>query len=71
MAIQRRLTTDADFEEAMARQLGIRVFRDDQIVDSGGVIIRFDDSTIILQSGVGDLSYHPRALCEFFELKRR
>ncbi|RUS46792.1 hypothetical protein [Cohnella sp. AR92] len=71
MAIQRRLTTDADFEEAMTRQLGIRVFRDDQIVDSGGVIIRFDENTIIIQSGVGDFAYHPRALCEFFELKKR
>ncbi|THF78063.1 hypothetical protein [Cohnella fermenti] len=71
MAIQRRLTTDSDFEEAMAKQHGIRVFRDDQIVDSGGIIIRFDENTIILQAGVGDLSYHPRSQCEFFELRRR
>lgn len=71
MSINRRLETDADFEEARARQLKLRVFRDDHLVESGSAIVRFDDSTVVLQSGVSDLSYHPRALCEFFELRRR
>lgn len=71
MAINRRLTTDADFQEALERQLRMRVFKDDHIVDSGGVIVRFDDITVVIQSGVSDVAYHSRRDCEFFELKRR
>jgi len=70
LAINRRLITDADFEEAKAKQVRLRVFRDDHIVEAGSVIVRFDDATVVLQSGVGDLAYHPRSACEFFELKR-
>ncbi|QHT59071.1 hypothetical protein GXP70_03250 [Paenibacillus lycopersici] len=71
MAIYRRLVTDADFEEAMERQFRLRVFKDDHIVDSGGVIIRFDASIVVSQSGVSDVAYHDRAACEFFEIRRR
>ncbi|MEK0312428.1 hypothetical protein [Cohnella sp. 56] len=71
MAINRRLTTDADFQEAMERQLRLRVFKNEHIVDSGGVILRFDDNTVVIQSSVSDLAYHSRQGCEFFELKRR
>ncbi|WP_019007510.1 hypothetical protein [Cohnella laeviribosi] len=71
MAINRRLQTDADFAEAKERQLAVRVFKDDHMIDSGGVILRFDNQTVVIQSGVGDLAYHPRPDCEFFELKKR
>lgn len=71
MSINRRLLTDTDFQEAMERQLRMRVFKDDHIVDSGGVILRFDDNTVVIQSSVSELAYHNRRDCEFFELKRR
>ncbi|NOU91836.1 hypothetical protein GC093_01100 [Paenibacillus sp. LMG 31456] len=71
MAQNRRLITDQDFQEAMERQRAIRVFQDDHVVDSGGIIIRFDDNLIVTQSGVSDISYHQRTLCEFFEMKKR
>ncbi|MDG0792815.1 hypothetical protein OMP38_19515 [Cohnella ginsengisoli] len=71
MSINRRLTTDADFQEAMERQLRMRVFKDDHIVDSGGVILRFDDNTVVIQTSVSELAYHNRRDCEFFELKRK
>ncbi len=67
MARTRRLITDADFLEAQERGRRIRVFQDDHIVDSGGIIIRYTDDDIIIQSGVGDITYHSRQLCEFFE----
>lgn len=68
---QRRLLTDQDFQEAMERQAAIRVFQNDHIVDSGGIIIRFTDTAIVIQSGVSDVAYHQRNACEFFELKKR
>lgn len=68
---QRRLLTDQDFQEAMDRQVAIRVFQDDHIVDSGGIIIRFTDTSIVTQSGVSDVTYHQRDVCEFFEMKKR
>ncbi|MBP1157220.1 MULTISPECIES: hypothetical protein [unclassified Paenibacillus] len=68
---QRRLLTEQDFQEAMDRQVAIRVFQDDHIVDSGGIIIRFTDTFIVTQSGVSDVTYHQRDVCEFFELKKR
>lgn len=71
MSINRRLITDADFQEAMERQLRMRVFKDDHIADSGGIILRFDDNTVVIQSSVSELAYHDRRACEFFELKRK
>ncbi|MCM3786201.1 hypothetical protein M3231_24910 [Neobacillus mesonae] len=69
MATTRRLTTDIDFEEAMTRKKRIRVFKDNQQIDSGGVIIRFDERTIVIQSSVSDIAYHLRQHCEFFEIR--
>lgn len=71
MARNRRLITDQDFQEAMENQTGIRVFQDDHVVDSGVIIIRFDEKTVVTQSGVSDVTYHPRRECEFFEIGRR
>ncbi|GAA4854964.1 hypothetical protein GCM10023310_37350 [Paenibacillus vulneris] len=71
MAMNRRLVTDADFQEAMDRQSKVRVFQDDHIVDSGVVITRFTDSFIVTQAGVSDVTYHSRSSCEFFEMKKR
>jgi hypothetical protein len=71
MAINRKLETDQDFQEAMDRQAQIRVFLHDHMVDSGGVISRFDDQIIAVQSSVSDLTYHQRELCEFFEIRKR
>ena len=69
MSQHRRLETDRDFEEALRRQTGVRVFRDDHIVEPRGLLVRFDERSVVLQSGVGDLTYHERSRCEFFELK--
>jgi len=63
-----RLINDQDFREAMERRTPVRVFRDDMIVDSGGLVVRFDDHVVVLQSGVGDVAYHDREQCEFFEM---
>lgn len=71
MAHVRRLITDQDFNEALERHVRIRVFKDDHIIDSGGIIIRFDDGTIVIQSSVSDISYHSRSACEFFSMKDR
>ncbi|ALS30181.1 hypothetical protein ABEV74_03820 [Paenibacillus cisolokensis] len=71
MAQYRKLETDRDFQEAMERQHPLRVFRDDYVIDSGGVIVRFDNRTVVVQTGVGDIAYHPRQECEFFETRRR
>lgn len=71
MAHNRKLETDPDFQEAMDRQVPIRVFQNDQVVDSGGIIIRFTEEVIIVQTGVSGLTYHPRGLCEFFGMKKR
>jgi hypothetical protein len=71
MAQSIRLLTDSDFQEVMERQARLRVFKDDHIIDTGGVIVRFDDHTVVVQTGVGDLAYHTRAACEFFELRKR
>lgn len=71
MAQTIRLVTDLDFEEAMERQSRLRVFKNDHIIDTGGVIVRFDERTIVVQSGIGDLAYHVRQDCEFFELRKR
>jgi ribosome maturation factor RimP len=71
MAINRRLQTDQDFQEALEKQARIRVFQHDHMVDSGGILVRFDEQIIALQSSVSDLAYHSRELCEFFEMKKR
>jgi hypothetical protein len=71
LAQNRRLVTDQDFQEAVERQYTIRVFQDDHVVDSGGIISRFDDNLVVLQSGVSDITYHQRALCEFFQMIRK
>jgi len=71
MALNIRLVTDQDFQDALDRQARIRVFKDDHIIDAGGLIVRFDSRTVVVQSGVGDLAYHDRSSCEFFELRNR
>lgn len=71
MAIQYRLTTDAQLQEAVDEQLRVRVFKDDLLIESSALLIRYDDSLIVTQSGVSDLSYHQRDECELFALKRR
>jgi hypothetical protein len=71
MAHTRRLMTDQDFQEAMDRHMSIRVFKNDLVVDSGGVIIRFDETTVVIQSGVGDVAYHQREECEFFPMRKK
>ncbi|GIP39386.1 hypothetical protein J31TS4_26660 [Paenibacillus sp. J31TS4] len=71
MLRNRRLETDEDFQEAMERGTGIRVFQDDYVIQSGGVITRFTDSFVVIQSDVSDLQYYDRSSCEFFEARRR
>lgn len=71
MAINRRLSTDQDFEEVIEQQQRIRVFQDNQIVDSSSLVVRYDDSIIVTQSGVSDIAYHNRKKCEFFVLRKR
>lgn len=71
MSINRRLHTDLDFEEVLEQQQRIRVFRDNLLIDSSSLIVRFDDSIIVTQSGVSDIAYHSRKECEFFVLRKR
>lgn len=71
MAQNRRLISDLDLTEAMERHVNIRVFKDDHIVDSNVTIVRFDETFIVVQSGVSELTYHERETCEFFEMKKR
>ncbi|WP_424767118.1 hypothetical protein [Paenibacillus sp. sgz302251] len=71
MAVNRRLDTDTDFEEVFEKQLRVRVFQDNQIVESSAIVVRFDDSIVVTQSGVSDIAYHNRKDCEFFELRKR
>ncbi|GGN92832.1 hypothetical protein [Saccharibacillus kuerlensis] len=70
MATNRRLESELDFQEAMDQERTIRVFRDDEMINAGGLIIRFDDSMIAVQSSVSDLDYYDRQTCEFYELRR-
>ncbi|NOV01635.1 hypothetical protein [Paenibacillus planticolens] len=71
MARNQRLVTDADFQEAVEKGAVVRVFKDDHIVDSNAVILRFSDKTVVLQSRIADLAYYDRDECEFFEMKKR
>ncbi|RKN86987.1 hypothetical protein [Paenibacillus ginsengarvi] len=70
MSRNQRLLTDRDFTEAMERESAIRVFKDDLMIDSGGIVIRFDNDTVVIQSGVSELAYHERSSCEFFEMRK-
>ncbi|WP_261302884.1 hypothetical protein [Paenibacillus andongensis] len=71
MARNQRLVTDTDFQDAVERQAVVRVFKDDHIVDSNAVVLRFSDTTIVVQTHVSDLTYYDREACEFFEMKKR
>ncbi|WNR44101.1 hypothetical protein [Paenibacillus roseipurpureus] len=71
MARNQRLHTDADFQEAIERGAVLRVFKDDHIVDSNATLLRFSDTTIVVQTRVSELTYYDRAACEFFEMKKR
>lgn len=71
MAINRRLNSDRDFEEVIAQQLRIRVFENNQLIDSSSLVVRYDDNIIVTQSGVSDIAYHNRKECEFFVLRKR
>ncbi|MDR6553389.1 hypothetical protein [Paenibacillus qinlingensis] len=71
MARNQRLHTDADFQEVIDRQGVVRIFKDDHIVDSNAVVLRFSDTTVVVQTRVSDLTYYDRAACEFFEMKKR
>ena len=69
MPIVRPLFTDKDFQEALDLQYKVRVFQNDQMINSGTVIIRFTDETVVTQSGVSSVDYYKRAECEFFEVR--
>ncbi|ANY75811.1 hypothetical protein BBD41_26330 [Paenibacillus ihbetae] len=69
MPIVRPLLTDADFKEVLEKSIPIRIFKDNHLIESGGIVIRFTEDTIITQSGVSSLGYHGRDNCEFFEVK--
>ncbi|AKG34578.1 hypothetical protein [Paenibacillus durus] len=69
MPINRPLITDRDFQEAMERQLPVRVFQNDHLINSGATVIRFTDTDVIIQSRVSDLTYYSRKDCEFFEVR--
>ncbi|MNY73771.1 hypothetical protein D3C86_2126400 [compost metagenome] len=71
MARNQRLVTDADFQEVVDRQAVVRVFKDDHIVDSNAFVLRFSDTTVVVQTRVSELTYYDREACEFFEMKRR
>ncbi|MDO3408662.1 hypothetical protein QWJ34_02670 [Saccharibacillus sp. CPCC 101409] len=70
MATNRKLETERDFQEAMDNERTVRVFQNDDMINPGGLIIRFDDSMIAVQSSVSDLDYYDRRTCEFYELRR-
>ncbi|MNF18281.1 hypothetical protein D3C80_2222760 [compost metagenome] len=53
----------------MDLRIPVRIFEADQLVGSGGVVIRFDDQTIVIQRSVSEVDYHSRDNCEFFALK--
>ncbi|CAG7625316.1 hypothetical protein ACFQI7_03360 [Paenibacillus allorhizosphaerae] len=71
MAHIRKLVSDQDFQEAMERQAPIRVFQNDHVVDAGGIVIRFDEKFVVIQSGVSEIAYHSRTSCEFFSMRKR
>lgn len=70
MPTVRKLLTEQDFQEALERQLRIRVFEGHHLVDNGTVIIRLDGDTVITQKSVSDITYHSRRDCQFFEVRK-
>lgn len=70
MPIVRPLITDQDFQEAVDLKYKIRIFKDNHLIDSGTIVIRFTDETIITQSGVSTIGYYKREECEFFEVRK-
>ena len=70
MPTVRQLFTEQDFQEAIDKKLRIRVFHNDHLIDSGSVMIRFTEETVITQSNVSELAYHPRKECQFFEVRK-
>ncbi len=70
MATNRKLEMESDFQEAMEQERTVRVFQGDEMINAGGLIIRFDPSMIAIQSSVSDLDYYDRHTCEFYELRR-
>lgn len=70
MPIVRPLNTDQDFQEAVDHKYKIRIFKHNHLIDSGTIVIRFTDDTIVTQSGVSSLDYHKREQCEFFEVRK-
>lgn len=70
MPTVRKLLTQQDFQEALERQLRIRVFEGQHLVDNGTVIIRLDGDTVITQKSVSDITYHSRRDCQFFEVRK-
>ncbi|MFD0673772.1 hypothetical protein [Cohnella sp. GCM10027633] len=71
MALSIRLETDGDFEEAARLRASVRVFKNDHMIDNGGVVLRFDDNTVVVQSSVSEIAYHARRECEFFMVRQR
>ncbi|MBH5317495.1 hypothetical protein I6N90_06655 [Paenibacillus sp. GSMTC-2017] len=71
MSLHFKLMTDSDFQEVLDKQVKVRVFKDNHIVDASSLIVRFDERLVVTQSGVSDLMYHNRGECEFFELRKR
>lgn len=69
MPINRPLLTDDDLQEAVDRQYPVRVFQDDHMVNAGGIIVRFTNTDVVIQSRVSDLTYYSRANCQFFEVR--
>lgn len=70
MPVNRELLTDADFQEAAESKHRIRVFKGDHLIDASTHIVRFTPDTVITQSDVSDMTYHPRRECQFFELRK-
>jgi len=68
MARNNRLVTDRDLQEAIERETPVRVFQNDEMVEAGSRIIRFDDNIVVTQSGVSEISHHRRDESEFFEM---
>ena len=68
MTRKNRLVTDQDLQEAIERETPVRVFCNDEMVEAGSRMIRFDDRIVVTQSSVSEISHHRRDECEFFEM---
>lgn len=71
MARNRKLITDQDLLEAIESETSIRVFENDHVVDSGGIIVRFTDEIVVIQSEVSQITHYDRTKCEFYEMRKR